>query len=176
MSLTTSRFKASLLASAALTFGGFGLLSSGVASATPVHTGCGASYNGIPSGWCNLYPGNASDNAKYLGQILLTNGATLLTIQTQTASDGSIPRTSFACLTLVDSAKIDHRLQAEQCSNKFNGVWVTWSGSSVTIDITQYPQFTNMLYTVQVAANGSAGNGNGDAFYNSFTALGFIGH
>ena len=176
MSLTSSRFAASLLASTALTFGGFGLLSSGVASATPVHTGCGATSNGISSGWCNLYPGNASGNAKYLGQILLTNDATLLTIQTQSASDGSIPRTSFACLTLVDSATINHRLQAEQCTNKFNGVWVTWTGSSVTIDVTQYPQFANMLYTVQVAANGSAGNGNGDAFYNSFAAYGYIGH
>jgi len=172
MSFKFGRLSAALLSSGALVLGGVGLLGVGPASATPVHQGCAAVFTFAPSGWCNLYPGNASNNVKDLGAVSLSSNTQLLTIQTQSVATGAAPRTSFACLTLVPAGQIDHRLQDTQCEAT-GGVWFTWTGPSTTIDLSNYPQFMGTIYSVQVAANDNAGNGNGDAFYNSFTVNGF---
>ena len=166
---------AMFIASGALAVGGAGVLGAGVAFATPVHTGCTAIAAGGSSGWCGLYPGNATDNVRDLGQVSLSGDASMLTIKTLSVDSGAAPRTSFACLTKVPAAQITHRLQDTQC-NDLGGVWITWSGPSITINVSQYTQFAGGNFTVQVAANEKAGNGNGDAFYNSFGVTGFIGY
>jgi hypothetical protein len=48
-------------------------------------------------------------------------------------------------------------------------VWISSDGGSFTVDLTQYPQFLNAQFAVQVAASPSAGNSNGDASYNNFS-------
>jgi len=140
----------------------------GVASATPVHDDCaGVVTAGTSSAWCGLYPGNAKNNTPEQAQVSLDPTATLLTVLTQNTEDGSAPATTSICLTSTPIPQIDHRLQDQQCTNKFGGVWLTWAGGSATIDLTQVPQFLGTTFTVQVGASASAGNGNGDAFYNN---------
>ena len=114
------------------------------AGATPAHTGCATASVGETSGWCGLYPGNATGNAKELGQVTVSVDGQSLTIQTEDASSGAAPATSFACLTAADPTQITHRLQDTQ--------------------------FLDTQFTVQVAANADARNANGDAFYNNFSA------
>ena len=161
-----------IIAGGALALSGFGIMGANFASATPVHTGCAPVHTFASSGWCGLYPGNATNNVQDLGQVSLSSNTTMLTIQTQSVDNGTAPRTSFACITSVPADQITHRLQDTQCT-KDGGVWITWTGPSITVDMSQYPQFAGTVYTVQVAANDNAGNGNGDAFYNSFTVFAF---
>ena len=89
-----------------------------------------------------------------------------LTVQTQDASSGVVAATSFACLTTTGASLITHRLEQSLCT-AMGGVWLPYSGGSLTIDLTAYPQFLNTQFTVQVAANHDANNANGDAFYNN---------
>jgi hypothetical protein len=96
-----------------------------------------------------------------------------MTISTLSVASNAAPRTSMACLSTVPLVVETHRLQAEQCS-AVNGVWFTWSGPSITIDLTQLPQFYGGTFSVQVGANENAGNGNGDAFYNGFSVVGVL--
>ncbi len=140
----------------------------GVALATPDHTGCSAVAVGQTSGWCGLYPGNAVDNVKELGQVLVSSDGLSLTIQTQDMTTGAAPATSFACLTADDSAAATHRLQATQCADS-GGAWLPFTGGALTIDLTAYPQFLDAQFTAQVAAGQNAENANGDAFYNNFS-------
>jgi hypothetical protein len=139
------------------------------AGATPAHTGCATASVGESSGWCGLYPGNATGNAKELGQVTVSGDGQSLTIQTEDASSGAAPATSFACLTAADPTQITHRLQDTQCADA-GGVWLPFTGGSLTVDLTAYPQFLDTQFTVQVAANADARNANGDAFYNNFSA------
>ena len=132
-----------------------GLLAAGVT------VGAGAALAG-------LYPGNAVNNAKELGLVTVSADGQSLTVQTQDAGMGGVPSTSFACLTAAASAQITHRLQQTQCA-AIGGVWFPFAGGSLTIDLTAYPQFLDTAFTVQVAANRSAENANGDAFFNNFS-------
>jgi len=167
MSRPKCRAALALVASGAVAFCGSVVMSSS-ASATPVHSGCGNAAAGSDSGWCGLYPGNAVDNVKELGLVAVSADGQTLTIQTQDADSGDIPATSFACLTSAAATDITHRLQATQCAD-VGGVWFPYTGASLSIDLTAYPQFLNTQFTVQVAASGSAKNANGDAFYNNFS-------
>lgn len=124
--------------------------------------------DGQSSGWCGLYPGTASTNIQEYGQVTLSSDGSTLTVQTQSASSGVVAGTSFACLTPTDPGST--RLQEEQCAQD-SGVWFPFSGGSVTIDLTQYPQFLNTQFNVQVAANQDANNSNGDSFYDNFTVM-----
>jgi len=139
------------------------------ASADVSHTGCNSVAAGATSGWCGLYPGNATDNIRELGQVTIDAGGTSLTVQTADASTGVLPATSFACLLFTAPSDITHRLQGQQCASS-GGVWFPIDGGSTTIDLTAYPQFLNAEFTVQVAANQDAKNSNGDAFYNNIAA------
>jgi hypothetical protein len=141
----------------------------GVASATPVHDNCVGVVTVASPASCGLYPGNAKNNTPEQAQVSLDPTGTLLTVLTQNTSDGSAPATTSICLTATPIAQIDHRLQDQQCTKKFGGVWLTWSGGSQTVDLTQpqLSQFLDTTFTVQVGASASAGNGNGDAFYNN---------
>jgi hypothetical protein len=151
-----------------------GLLAAGVtvgagaALAGVSRTGCSDATVGQSSGWCGLYPGNAVNNAKELGLVTVSADGQSLTVQTQDAGMGGVPSTSFACLTAAASAQITHRLQQTQCA-AIGGVWFPFAGGSLTIDLTAYPQFLDTAFTVQVAANRSAENANGDAFFNNFS-------
>ncbi|MGO9909838.1 MAG: hypothetical protein ACLPQS_01555 [Acidimicrobiales bacterium] len=147
---------------------GFTAAIAGTAGATPAHTGCAAVSVGESSGWCGLYPGNATGNTKELGQVTVSGDGQSLVIQTEDASSGAAPATSFACLTATDPTQITHRLQDTQCGDE-GGVWLPFTGGSLTVDLTAYPQFLDTQFTVQVAANADAGNANGDAFYNNFS-------
>ena len=136
------------------------------AGATEPHSGCTAISAGTSSGWCGLYPGNATNNARELGLVSLSADGTKLTVQAQDADSGVVPATSFACLTATPISEIVHRLQDEQCA-KAGGVWFPIAGGSQVIDLAEHPQFLNAQFTVQVAANKSANSSNGDAFYNN---------
>jgi hypothetical protein len=103
-----------------------------------------------------------------LGQVTISADGTSLVVQTQSASSATVPATSFACLVFVSASQITQRLQNTQCA-KAGGIRFPASGGSFTIDLAQYPQFLNMQFTVQVAANQSANSSNGDAFYNNFS-------
>ena len=140
-----------------------------VASADVAHTGCNSVAAGASSGWCGLYPGNATDNVRELGQVSINASGTSLTVQTADASTGVLPATSFACLLFTAPSDITHRLQGQQCAAS-GGVWFPVAGGSTTIDLTGHPQFLNSQFTVQVAANQDASNSNGDAFYNNIAA------
>jgi hypothetical protein len=140
-----------------------------IASADVTHTGCNSVAVGASSGWCGLYPGNATDNVRELGQVTINSAGTLLTVQTADASTGVLPATSFACLLFTPPTQIMHRLQGQQCAAA-GGVWFPMAGGSETIDLTAYPQFLNAHFTVQVAANQDAKSSNGDAFYNNIEA------
>lgn len=124
--------------------------------------------DGQSSGWCGLYPGTASTNIQEYGQVTLSSDGTSLTVDTESASTGVVPDTSFACLTATDPGST--RLQETLCAQD-GGVWVPFSGGTVTIDLTQYPQFLNTEFNVQVAANQDANDANGDAFYDNFTVM-----
>jgi hypothetical protein len=136
------------------------------AGADVAHSGCTSVSVGASSGWCDLYPGNATTNVQELGQVSVSTTGTSLTVQTESASSGTVPATSFACLLFSPPSSITQRLQDTQCTAA-GGVWFPASGGSITIDLTQYPQFLNTQFTVQVAANRSADDSNGDAFYNN---------
>jgi hypothetical protein len=136
------------------------------AGAAEPHTGCTAISAGTTSGWCGLYPGNATTNVRELGLVALSADGTKLTVQTQDADAGVVPATSFACLTATPISEIVHRLQNEQCVAGGGGWFPVASGAQV-IDLSAYPQFLNATFTVQVAPNKSANNSNGDAFYNN---------
>lgn len=140
-----------------------------LAGADVAHTGCASVAVGGSSGWCGLYPGNATDNVRELGQVSINASGTMLTVQTADASTGVLPATSFACLVFTPPSQIVHRLQDQQCAAS-GGVWFPIAGSSQTIDLTAYPQFLNAQFTVQVAANQDAKSSNGDAFYNNIAA------
>jgi len=143
-------------------------LTSAAANADVSHSGCTSVIVGGSSGWCGLYPGNATSNVQELGQVTISADGTSLVAQTQSASSGTVPATSFACLVFVPASQVTRRLQDTQCAMA-EGVWFPANGGSVTIDLTQYPQFLNTQFTVQVAANQSADSSNGDAFYNNFS-------
>lgn len=138
------------------------------AHADVVHNSCQAVYAGGSSGWCGLYPGNATDNVQELGQVTLSSDGTSIVVATESASSGTVPATSFACVLSTPASEITHRLQGTQCA-KAGGVWFPASGGTISIDLTQYPQFLNSSFTVQVAANQSANSSNGDSFYNNVT-------
>jgi len=140
-----------------------------IAGADVAHTGCNSVAAGGSSGWCGLYPGNATDNVRELGQVSINASGTMLTVQAADASTGVLPATSFACLLFTAPSQIVHRLQGQQCAAA-GGVWFPIAGGSQTIDLTAYPQFLNAQFTVQVAANQDAKNSNGDAFYNNIAA------
>ena len=140
-----------------------------LASADVVHTGCNAVGVGATSGWCRLYPGNATDNVRELGQVSINAAGTSMTVQTADASTGVVPATAFACLLFTPASQVTHRLQGQQCAAA-EGVWFPMAGGSTTIDLTAYPQFLHAQVTVQVAANRDANNANGDAFYNNIDA------
>ncbi len=158
--------RAALVASVAFAIAGAGAT---IASADIAHTSCGSVAVGASSGWCGLYPGNAVDNVRELGQVSVDASGTMLTVQTADAATGVIPATSFACLVFTPPSQITHRLQRQQCAAA-GGVWFPMAGGSQTIDLTGYPQFVNAQFTVQVAANQDANNSNGDAFYNNIAA------
>ncbi|MDA8269635.1 MAG: hypothetical protein M0Z63_03825 [Actinomycetota bacterium] len=144
-----------------------GTLGLALLTAAPASAGtCAAVTDGQTSGWCALYPGNATGNIQELGQVALSTDGSTLTVQTQSASTGVVPGTSFACLTATDPGMT--RLQEQQCAMD-NGVWVPFTGGSTTIDLAQYPQFQGTQFNVQVAANQDANSANGDAFYDNFT-------
>jgi len=140
-----------------------------IAGADVAHTGCNSVAAGGSSGWCGLYPGNATDNVRELGQVSINSSGTVLTVQTADASTGVVPSTSFACLVFTPPSQIVHRLQGQQCGAA-GGVWFPIAGGAQTIDLSAYPQFRNAQFTVQVAANQDAKNSNGDAFYNNIAA------
>ena len=139
-----------------------------LASADTTRNPCAVVAAGESSGWCGLYPGNATGNVKELGNVSVSASGTSLTVQTQDAGTDVVPKTSFACLTLTPASAIDHRLQDTQCSEA-GGTWFPFSGTSLTIDLNAYPQFLNTQFSVQVAANKDANNSNGDAFYNTLS-------
>ena len=124
--------------------------------------------DGYSSGWCGLYPGSASSNVQEYGQVALSSDGTALTVETESASTGVVPDTSFACLTVTDPGST--RLQEELCAQE-DGIWIPFSGGSTTVDLSQYPQFLNTQFNVQVAANQDANSANGDAFYGNFTIV-----
>ena len=140
-----------------------------IASADTAHTGCSSVGVGATSGWCGLFPGNAIDNVRELGQVSINANGTVLTVQTADASTGVVPATAFACFLFAPASQITHRLQGQQCAAA-GGVWFPMAGGSTAIDLTAYPQFLNAQFTVQVAANQDAHNANGDAFYNNIAA------
>lgn len=154
-----------LAAAVTLTALGVGIAA---AAADVPHTGCTNVAAGTSSGWCGLYPGNATDNVRELGSVSLSSDGMTLTVQTQDSSTGVVPATSFACVTLTPASDITHRLQRTQCAAA-GGVWFPIAGGTQTIDLSAYPQFQNAVVTVQVAANQDANNSNGDAFYNNVT-------
>jgi len=139
-------------------------LSPSAAGATVPHSGCTASVGGS-SGWCGLYPGNATSNTQEFGQVTVSDGSSIL-VQTENASNGAAPLTSFVCLVSTPAAQITHRLQDTQC-NAAGGVWLPFTGGSLVIDLSQFPQFLDSQFTIQVAANEHANDSNGDAFYNN---------
>jgi len=139
-----------------------------LASASVTRDPCAAVAAGQSSGWCALYAGNATNNVKQLGAVSVSADGTTITVQTQDAGAGVVPKTSFACLTLTPASEIDHRLQDQQCAAA-GGTWFPFSGTSLTIDLNAYPQLLNTQFTVQVAANKDANNSNGDAFYNTLS-------
>ena len=141
-------------------------VSSSTSAADVPHSGCAAVSAGGSSGWCSLYPGNATSNGQEQGLVSVSSTGSSITVQTQSASTGVLAETSFACLTLVPASQITQRLQDTRCTAA-GGVWFPFLGGSLTIDLTQYPQFRNAQITVQVAANQDANNANGDAFYNN---------
>jgi hypothetical protein len=165
---TRSRTNPTALVPALVIVAGLVLIASfaTMAGADVAHTGCNSVAAGGSSGWCGLYPGNATDNVRELGQVSINASGTTLTVQTADASTGVLPATSFACLLFTPPSEIVHRLQDQQCASA-GGVWFPIAGSSQTIDLTAYPQFLNAQFTVQVAANQDAKNSNGDAFYNN---------
>lgn len=138
-------------------------LAAAPASAATAPT-CTSVANGQDSGWCALYPGSATDNVQELGDVALSADGSTLLVQTQSAADGTVPDTSFACLLAVDPGRT--RMQQTQCTDAA-GVWIPFTGGSVTIDLAQYPQFAGTDFVVQVAANQDANSANGDAFYNN---------
>ena len=140
----------------------------GVSAADVPHSGCAAVSVGGSSGWCGLYPGNATSNTQEQGLVSVSSTGSSITVQTQSASTGVLAETSFACLTSVPASQITQRLQDTRCAAA-GGVWFPFFGGSLTIDLTPYPQFRNAQFTVQVAANQDASNANGDAFYNNVT-------
>ena len=141
-------------------------INSSTSAADVPHSGCAAVSVGGNSGWCSLYPGNATSNTQEQGLVSVSSTGSSITVQTQSASTGVLTETSFACLTSMPASQITQRLQDARCAAA-GGVWIPFFGGSVTIDLTPYPQFRNAQITVQVAANQSANNANGDAFYNN---------
>ena len=93
------------------------------------------------------------------------DGASIV-VETQDASSGAAPQTSFVCLVSSPASQITHRLQATLCAAA-GGAWIPFPGGSLTIDLWQYPQFLNTQFTMQVAANHNATDANGDSFYNN---------
>ncbi len=143
-------------------------LSPGASGADVVHSGCTAVAAGGSSGWCGLYPGNATSNVQELGMVTVSADGSTIVVQTQSASSGVDPATSFACLLSTPASQITHRLQDTLCTSA-GGVWLPFVGGSLTISMSQYPQFANTSFTIQVAANKSANDSNGDSFYNNVT-------
>jgi len=139
-----------------------------VGEAAVAQSGCNAVSAGGSSGWCGLYPGQASSNITEQGMIGVSLNGDSMTVQTQSAATGVVPGTSFACLLLTPASQITQRLQDTLCTAA-GGVWLPFGGGSLTIDLGQYPQFENTQFTVQLAANMDANSANGDAFYNDFT-------
>jgi len=151
-------------AAATLSLSAFGAIP---ATAAPTALGgvtCASVSDGQSSGWCALYPGRAAGNVQEFGRVSLSTDGSTLTVTTQSTSTGAAPRMSYACLTSTNPGRT--RLQQRQCAAA-GGVWIPFTGGSVTIDLSQYPQFAGAHFTVQVAANLSAGNANGDAFYGN---------
>ena len=142
------------------------LVGAAPAAASTTAPTCTTVTDGQSSGWCNLYPGNATDNVQELGMVALSLDGSTLTVSTQSATSGVVADTSFACLTATSPG--DTRMQDAQCT-KADGVWIPFTGGSVTIDLAQYPQFVGTQFNVQVAANQDANSANGDAFYNNVT-------
>jgi hypothetical protein len=143
-------------------------ISEAPSGASVPHSGCAPVSAGNTSGLCGLYPGNASSNTKELGSVAVSSDGLSITVQTQDASTAAAPETSFACLVSTPASEITKRLQDEHCTGA-GGVWLPFIGGSLTVDLSQYPQFLNTELTIQVAANRSADNPNGDSFYNNFS-------
>jgi len=132
------------------------------------HSGCAAVSAGGNSGWCGLYPGDATSNVQDLGSVAVSSDGSTITVQTESVSTGMAPETSFACLVSTPASQITKRLQDRHCTSA-NGIWLPFDGGSLSINLNQYPQFANATFTIQVAANANAHNANGDAFYNNFS-------
>lgn len=164
-----SRRRALALAGTALVGAALIVAATGIsptaANAAPPHAGCAPAAAGGSSGWCGLYPGNATANVQELGQVTVCADGQSLLIQTEDAVTGSVPDTSFACLVMTDPSQITHRLHQSLCE-RAGGAWFSADGGSIAINLAQDPQSLNAQFTVQVAASHSADNGNGDAFYN----------
>ena len=141
-------------------------LSSTMSGAAEPHTGCKSVASGGSSGWCGLYPGNATSNTKELGMVTVSSDGMTIVVDTQSASTGDAPETSFVCLVATPAAQITKRLQDSHCDSA-GGVWLPFTGGSLTVDLSQYRQFQNATFTVQVAANQNASDANGDSFYNN---------
>jgi hypothetical protein len=133
---------------------------------------CGTVAAGQSSGWCALYPGRAVDNVQQLGAVSVGPDGTVLTVQAEGASTGTPPATASVCLTPVDPGR--SRLQHAQCVAA-GGVWIPFTGGSVTIDLAQYPGLEGTTFTVQVGANGDAVDANGDAWYGNFGVTSSLG-
>jgi hypothetical protein len=132
------------------------------------HTGCQPVAPGGTSGWCGLYPGNATSNTKELGMVTVSSDGNSIVVNTENAADGNAPGTSFVCLVATPAAQITERLQDRHCDSA-GGVWLPFTGGSLTIDLAQYVEFENTTFTIQVAANEHAANANGDSFYNNLS-------
>ena len=141
-------------------------LSPTLSGAAEPHTGCQSVASGGSSGWCGLYPGDATSNTKELGMVTVSSDGMTIVVSTQSASTGDAPQTSFVCVAATPAAQITKRLQDSHC-DAVGGVWLPFAGGSLTIVLSQYGQFQNATFTVQVAANQNASDPNGDSFYNN---------
>ncbi len=151
---------------AALIVGSVIVLTETASVAAEPHTGCQSVAAGGSSGWCGLYPGDARNNTKELGMVTVSSDGNSIVVNTENAATGTAPNTSFVCLVATPGSQITERLQDSHCDSA-GGVWLPFTGGSLTIDLLQYVQFENTTLTIQVAANEHANNANGDSFYNN---------
>ncbi len=164
------------LAGLGLASGAFGgavaLAAAGAAGAAAVHTGCSPASVTQSSGFCVLYRGSSSSTAQDLGDVAPNPTGTALTITTKVIATGAAPKTSFACLLPTSASQIDVRLDHVEC-RVHGGVFVPFSGGTVTIDLSQFPQFLDTQFSAQVGASKDATNPNDDLYYNNFTVSTF---
>ena len=142
-------------------------LSSTIGGAAAPDTVCSSASSGGSSGWCGLGPGHANSNTRVQGMVSVSSDGQTIVVNTQDTVSGNAPRTSFVCMVSSPASLVTGRLQETRCGAA-GGVWLTFTGGSLTIDLSQYGPFQNAQFTIQVAANPDAANANGDSFYANF--------